>query len=257
MEAVSRYKRLINDIGAVFSLFLSYKNTDHTHYKQLVKNWGVGEVCSLLSEVEAFSVEELKHELYSLDGKPLKRFIGDLWCYLPDYNKELYCLAHDKEIFSLLEDIHGGKNAHLIIDNLIAIGITATKTKINRVALILDELQPQEQEQPPGEQCTAADKQPTALNLPQELETARRYFERAIDAKYMETTETGGKWLKTQAQLGYFCLKAFESPRPMAAIRKFFDYGDFSSAVTQGTYKPRRSDLKKWRAEQDKKIFFD
>lgn len=156
MKSISRYKRLINDIGAVFSLFLSYKNTDHTHYKQLVKNWGVGEVCSLLSEVEAFSVEELKHELYSLDGKPLKRFIDDLGCYLPNHNKELYCLAHDKEIFSLLEDIHGGKNAHLIIDNLTTIAITA-QTKIGRVALILNELQPQEQ--PQGKQDTAADGQ--------------------------------------------------------------------------------------------------
>lgn len=242
MEAVSRYKRLINDIGAVFSLFLSYKNTDHTHYKQLVKNWGVGEVCSLLSEVEAFSVEELKHELYSLDGKPLKRFIGDLWCYLPDYNKELYCLAHDKEIFSLLEDIHGGKNAHLIIDNLIAIGITATKTKINRVALILDELQPQEP-------CTERE-------LPSELDTeqARKYFERAVVAGLMTKQY---KWLESQAQLGYFCLKAFEQPRPLNTLEAFFNVKKLSSSITQATYEAKRADVKKWRTEQDKKIFFD
>lgn len=257
MKALSRYKDLTSEVSRVINAFLSYKNGDTGFYKECVRRWALSDLETLKTALLAFDVEGVRHELYSLDTEPLKRFCRDIEqrC-TPLHDEGIFSTESNKELYSLLQDTHGKGIAVMMMDKLREIA-HINNIIVGDVCSILDELQPQEQEQPQGEQGTAADEQPTALNLPQELETARRYFERAIDAKYMETTETGGKWLKTQAQLGYFCLKAFEFPRPMAAIRKFFDYGDFSSAVTQGTYKPRRSDLKKWRAEQDKKIFFD
>lgn len=245
METVSRYKRVIKDIATVYGLFLCYNNTTPTHYKQLVKGWGIDELCTLLGEVEAINIEGIKQELYCLDGEPLKRVIDDLRLYLPDYGKVLYCLNNDSELLTRLAYIHGSKKAHLIIDNLIAIAMTA-QIKIGRVALILDELQPQEQPQDPGNR----------REIPSELDTgqARKYFSRAVEAGLM--TEQF-EWLATQAQLGYFCLKVFENPRPINSLETFFEVKKLSSSITQASYEARRADVKKWRAKQDKEIFFD
>lgn len=257
MKALSRYKELTSEVSRVTNAFLSYKNGDTGFYEECIRQWALGDLETLKTGLLSFELEDMRHELYSLDTEPLKRFCKDIeQRYTPLYDEGIFSTKSNKELYSLLQDTHGKGTAVMMMDKLKEIA-HLNNMIVGDVCSILNELQPQEQEQPQGEQGTAADKQPTALKLPQELEAARRYFERAIEAKYMETTETGGKWLKTKAQLGYFCLKSFEFPRPMAAIRKFFDVGDFSSAVTQGTYKPRRSDLKKWRAEFDRIIFFD
>lgn len=51
--------------------------------------------------------------------------------------------------------------------------------------------------------------------LPPELDTpeARKYFERAIEKGYIESSPNGLKWTKTKAQLAYFCEKVF-CPKP-------------------------------------------
>ncbi len=92
--------------------------------------------------------------------------------------------------------------------------------------------------------------------LPNELNTKqiKKYFSRAIKAKLMDKQY---KWLSTHAQLGYFCLKAFDQPRPISLLETFFNVKKLSGSITQASYKPKRADVIKWRAVQDKKIFFD
>lgn len=111
------------------------------------------------------------------------------------------------------------------------------------------------------QESTATDERATAPQLPSELdsESTKKYFARAVEAGYMETTATGGKWLKpnTKAMLGYFCMKVFDKPRPLAAIEQYFNERKLSSAITQASYEPSRADVKKWRADMDSKIFFD
>ena len=96
------------------------------------------------------------------------------------------------------------------------------------------------------------------FDLPKELDTkeARIYFARAIKKGYMEKTDTGYKWLMSQVQLGYFCSKVFNEPRPINAIEKLFDLKKVSASITQAETPAKRADVKKWRAEIDKKIFY-
>ena len=91
--------------------------------------------------------------------------------------------------------------------------------------------------------------------LPSELNTrqTRKFFNRAVKVGLMDKQY---KWLSTQAQLGYFCLKAFEQPRPINTLETFFNVKKLSGSITQASYKPKRADVIKWRAVQDKKIFF-
>ncbi|MBQ9575549.1 MAG: hypothetical protein IJV11_01585 [Muribaculaceae bacterium] len=96
-----------------------------------------------------------------------------------------------------------------------------------------------------------------AIELPQELETARQYFTRAIEAGYIETTATGASWKGTKAKLGYFCMKAFQPPRPINAIEQLFGIKRLSGAITQASYDVKRADVLKWRGEIDNAIFND
>lgn len=244
MEAVSRYKRVIKDIATVYGLFLCYKNTTPTHYKQLVSGWGIDELCSLLSEVEAINIEEIKQELFSLDGEPLKRFVKDLReYYIPNYGAVIESLKSD-ELLAILEKIHGSKKAHLIIDNLTAIAMTAI-TKIGNVALILSELQPQVQPQ------RQAPREPSN-------ERAKRAFAKAVEAGYMEKTETGYKWLYlngrrgSNTSLGYFLVRVYDpdnkSEIPMTALQALFGVKRLDRATNRATtpQKPQ-----KWRGAID------
>ena len=65
------------------------------------------------------------------------------------------------------------------------------------------------------------------------------------------------KWLASHAKLGYFCCKSFEQPRPITALEQFFGLKNLAASITQASYEPKRGDVKKWRAELDRKIFFD
>ncbi len=64
--------------------------------------------------------------------------------------------------------------------------------------------------------------------LPEELRTeqAIKYFSRALEAGYMEKTDTGYKWLygggRGQARLGYFCYKVYSTPRPINKLEELF-----------------------------------
>ena len=92
--------------------------------------------------------------------------------------------------------------------------------------------------------------------LPSEIDTeqARKYFARAVDAGLMSEQY---KWLASHAKLGYFCCKSFEQPRPITALEQFFGLKNLAASITQASYEPKRGDVKKWRAELDRKIFFD
>ena len=101
--------------------------------------------------------------------------------------------------------------------------------------------------------------QQSNIELPEELnsEKAIKYFSRAVNAGYMDIIGTGYKWKQQQARLGYFCLKAYDAPRPIAALERCFNVSRLSSPITQASYKAIRADVKKWRADIDDKIFFD
>ena len=238
METVSRYKLVIKDIATVYGLFLCYKNTTPTHYKQLVSGWGIDELCTLLGEVEAINIEAIKQEIYSLDGEPLKRFVKDLREYIPNYGAVIESLKSD-ELLAILEKIHGSKKAHLIIDNLTAIAMTAI-TKIGNVALILKELQPQE-EQPQRQ-------------VPQEpsTERAKKAFKKALEAGYMEETDTGYRWLYnngSKVSLGYFLVQVYDpdgsKETPFIALGKLFNITRLDSYADKAINEVKKP--QKWR----------
>lgn len=95
--------------------------------------------------------------------------------------------------------------------------------------------------------------------LTKELDTekARKYFNRAVETGYIDRTDIGYKWKQQQARLGYFCLKAYDAPRPIAALERCFNVSRLSASITQASYCVKRVDVKKWRADIDDKIFFD
>lgn len=102
------------------------------------------------------------------------------------------------------------------------------------------------------------------VKMPDELNTdrARKYFARAIEAKYMTPTANGYKWefggkRGGLARLGYFVERVFcptnTEQLPEQAINKLFGVTRIGSATTQlhNAKKPQ-----KWRAEIDK-LFID
>ncbi|MEG2759549.1 MAG: hypothetical protein RR908_06715, partial [Rikenellaceae bacterium] len=101
--------------------------------------------------------------------------------------------------------------------------------------------------------------QQSNITLPKELnsDTAIKYFSRAVNAGYMEKTDTGYKWNQTKARLGYFCLKAYDTPRPIAALERYFNAGRLSAHITQASNDAKRKDVITWRGELDTEIFTD
>lgn len=244
MKTIGRYKELTSEVSRVINAFLSYKNGDTGFYKDCVSRWSLSDLDRLKMALLTFDVEGVRHELYGLDGEPLKRFCRDIEqrC-TPLYDEEIFGTSN-KELYSLLTETHG-KGSVAMMHNLKEIA-HINNIIVGDVCSIIDELQPQEQ---PQEPCTERE-------LPSELDTeqARKYFERAVVTGLMTKQY---KWLESQAQLGYFCLKAFEQPRPLNTLEAFFNVKKLSSSITQATYEAKRADVKKWRTEQDKKIFFD
>lgn len=97
------------------------------------------------------------------------------------------------------------------------------------------------------------------FRLPRSLDVgnARKYIERAIEKGYMEQKGNGCRWLRTKAQLGYFCSRAYTQPRPLNAIEVFFGVKKISSSITQADYEATRIDVKTWRKEIDDTLFYD
>lgn len=99
--------------------------------------------------------------------------------------------------------------------------------------------------------------------LPLEIDTegARKRFERAISANYMQRTKDGYKWLKTQIQLGYFCLKVFDNPRPINILERLFDVKKLSASISNAeSHKSNpkaRADVRKWINDIERAIFAD
>ena len=100
---------------------------------------------------------------------------------------------------------------------------------------------------------------PEAVTLPEELNTdrARKYFARAIEAKYMTPTANGYKWefggkRGVLASLGYFVEEVYcptnTEQLPEQAINRLFGVVRIASAITQlhQAKKPQ-----KWRAKID------
>lgn len=104
----------------------------------------------------------------------------------------------------------------------------------------------------------------TSQPLPDELNTerAKKYFPRAVEAGYMELTETGYKWDLTQrgnkVKLGYFLQKVYcpnnTEEIPETVINDYFSTTRIGSSISQiiVVNKPQ-----KWRAKIDSSIFFD
>lgn len=96
-----------------------------------------------------------------------------------------------------------------------------------------------------------------SLPKPLDVGNARKYIERAIEKGYMEQNGNGCRWLRTKAQLGYFCSRVYAQPRPLNAIEDFFGVKKISSSITQADYAVTRVDVKKWRKEIDDTLFYD
>lgn len=103
----------------------------------------------------------------------------------------------------------------------------------------------------------------SSKEFPEELNTdrAREYFKRAVEAGFMEKTDTGYNWLfggsKGQARLGYFLSKVYKSPRPINYLERCFNVKKLSSSISMACYEAKRNDVKLWRKEIDNNIFFD
>lgn len=128
----------------------------------------------------------------------------------------------------------------------------AKKIALTSVEKWLNSITPQ----PQGNQPPASQEPATGRELPSELDTeqARKYFARAVAAGLMSEQF---EWLATKAQLGYFCYNTYSQPRPLTMLERFFDVKKLSSDITNASITAKRADVRKWRAKQDKEIFFD
>lgn len=186
-------------------------------------------ICSQLDELLTKSVGKLEPSvktLFGLENKALKNTQNRL---------KLAIIIADEVRLHLDKKLAGEAKE---------IAFKSIDSWLNKVTAKRQENQPQPSQEPSTERV-----------LPSELNTKqiKKYFSRAIKAKLMDKQY---KWLSTHAQLGYFCLKAFDQPRPISLLETFFNAKKLSGSITQASYKPKRADVIKWRAEQDKKIFY-
>ena len=103
-------------------------------------------------------------------------------------------------------------------------------------------------------------KRESQIVLPKALDKegdAKKYFDRALENGYLNWSGSNATWEKEPAKLGYFCLKAFDSPRPITQLELFFGVKNLAASITQASYEPKRADVIAWRAEMDSLIFFD
>ena len=107
---------------------------------------------------------------------------------------------------------------------------------------------------------TATELQLEAEN-PFSEEKAKKYLLRAIELGYVEQNGNNFKWKyggnKGQIRLGYFCSRIFPHPRPESQLEKMFGVKKLSSSMTNAEIKAVRSDVKEWRSNIDKNIFYD
>lgn len=194
MKAIGRYKELTAEVSRVINAFLGYKNGDTGFYKECVRRWALSDLETLKTALLAFDVEGVRHELYSLDTEPLKRFCKDIeQRYTPLYDEGIFSTKSNKELYSLLQDTHGKGTAVMMMDKLKEIA-HLNNIIVGDVCSILNELQPQRQV--PQEPSTERE-------VPSELDTeqARKYFARAVEAGLM--TEQF-EWHKSQVLLACF-----------------------------------------------------
>lgn len=159
-----------------------------------------------------------------------------------EFGGTAYHIQQSERLANAAEAIRAEFN---LVDEFKVADKTETKTqKPGEVALHEPDMKP------------PASQQPAARELPSELDTeqARKYFARAVAAGYMNENY---KWLERPCELGYFCYKVYSNPRPITALELFFGVRNLAASITQASNEPKRADLKKWRAKQDKEIFFD
>lgn len=114
-----------------------------------------------------------------------------------------------------------------------------------------------------GITLSESEKKVEGLKLPSVLDTdrARKYFARAIERGFIKPTSTGFEWIPItgragNAQLGYFLSKVYPPHRPIDTLERLFDVKKLSTYLGNAEYKPKRADVKRYRAEIDK-IFID
>lgn len=89
-------------------------------------------------------------------------------------------------------------------------------------------------------------------------EQAKKYFQRAIEAGYMEETENGYKWNSHTVKWGYFIKCIYDpknnSPIPQKALETLFNKGRLDSPLRQiMNWKSNP----KWVEEMDNTLFYD
>lgn len=237
METVSRYKELTSEVSRVINAFLSYKNGDTGFYKECIRQWALSDLETLKTGLLSFELEDMRHELYILDTEPLKRFCRDIeQRYTPLYDEGIFS-SDNKELYSLLTETHG-KGSVAMMHNLKEIA-HLNNIIVGDVCSIIDELQPQRQ-------------------TPQEPsnERAKRAFAKAVEAGFMEKTETGYKWHGSKASLGYFVVQVYNpdgsKETPFKALEELFGVSRLDSASNKALLEVKKP--QKWREPLDELI---
>lgn len=186
-----------------------------------------------------FGVEVVRHELYSLDTEPLKRFCRDIaQRYTPIYDEEIFNTESNKELLGLLVQTHGKSTAITMMHNLRDIA-SLTNLIVGDVCSIIDEEQPQRQ----------APREPSN-------ERAKRAFAKAVEAGMMEKTATGYKWHGSKASLSYFVVQVYNpdgsKETPFKALNELFGVSRLDSASNKALLEVKKP--QKWREKIDELI---
>lgn len=224
MVALKRYKELIAEVERVFNAFLAYHNGDTGFYKECVSRWALSDLDTLKTALLSFDAEDLRHELYGLDGKPLKRFCSDIeQRYMFLYDEEKFSTESNKELFSLLQETHGKDTAIKMMHNLGEIAAVANM-RVGDVCSIIDELQPQRQ-------------------IPAELDTpeAKMIFEKAIEKGLMNDKFI---WLKTKSLLACFCCEMSDKLK-LGKGQKLYIWKPFEQLFGVENLRGAKNDLEK------------
>lgn len=191
---------------------------------------------------------ELPYTYKPIEKSTIEYYLKALLLNMENYSNRLYAVLIQRGID--LKDIQDMAGIYLK-SNWVADDIAPYIGGVELAQYYINSIKPDEQ----PKQNTPL----TAQQLPDGLNTdkAKKYFERAYNNGFWGWVGNNAKWKETQAKLGYFCLNAFDKPRPITQIELFFGVKNLAASITQADYEAKRADVKIWRDEMNRIIFFD
>ncbi len=191
---------------------------------------------------------ELPYTYRHIEKDTIEYYLQALLLNMENYSNRLYVVLIQRGIN--LKDIQEKAGIYLK-SNWVANDIAPYIGGVELAQYYINSIKPDEQ----PKQNTPL----TAQQLPDGLNTdkAKKYFERAYNNGFWGWVGNNAKWKEKQAKLGYFCLNAFDRPRPITQIELFFGVKNLAASITQAEYEAKRADVKIWRDEMNGIIFFD